>query len=212
MAIFFQIAINGESVYVAKTISNKSLDQEQFDKKAKQISIDKFISKLTKEEKEKFETIINQIKEIEKQDLAFLAHSVHFRIINNFEFDGTNYVIDNRQFKTTYDAYKYGEEQYGTKYMLDNGYLQEDHTYQIGNRTFNSLNNAYNYGVTIYGKEFMDKHKHLLKNPDSEHVFIKGKKITNVTSIDEAKRIIVKQNKLCKITNLKDLLKTNTRR
>ena len=99
-----------------------------------------------------------------------------------------------------------------TKYMLDNGYLQEDHTYQIGNRTFNSLNNAYNYGVTIYGKEFMDKHKHLLKNPDSEHVFIEGKKITNVTSIDEAKRIIVKQNKLCKITNLKDLLKTNTRR
>ena len=64
MSLLFKIANDGKSVYVARTLFANEMEEKDFDKRARRITVDAFLSKFPKAIAEKLEKNINRVKEI----------------------------------------------------------------------------------------------------------------------------------------------------
>lgn len=204
MAIYYQISKNGESVYILKTLSEKDfIYQKDFDKKAKKITTEEFISKYCKNNKLKVQKIIDYIKNIHKQDIAYLDNHIYYML--DFEKEDDLIVFDKKTFATEQEALDYGIETFGEDYMIRHKYLNKVQILHIGNKIFvNNYKDAYKYGLEHYGDIFMKRYEHLLAKSDSEHVFLNGEESHDILP-EEALKALATNDKLCKITNLKEI-------
>ena len=73
MSLFFKISNDGESIYIAKTLFSDEIDYDEFIRRARNISVNKFLVKIPQELREKIRININRIKEIDDMNLSFVG-------------------------------------------------------------------------------------------------------------------------------------------
>lgn len=127
MSVFFKLGEDGKKVYVAKTLFTKEMREDEFEKKAKLISVDEFLNKFSKEVSEKLQKAILRVQKIEEMKLSefsimHVSHPVKRTtrtryVVGNKVFcsdSGEEEELDQRQ-----EAYDYAKEFYGETFAND---------------------------------------------------------------------------------------------
>lgn len=146
MPIFYKIKDDGQSVYVMKTLFGKAKKGQKNNIEAfKEISIDKFLSKIPENVRKKFEQDITRVKEISDMNLFSI---IRFSIYDpEYNFNRTIYNVDGRGFQQDdsdirecdqkEEAIKYCVAKYGKKFIEKYGYIFND----ISDDSFSFANN-----------------------------------------------------------------------
>jgi len=75
MSVFFKIADDGKDVYVVKNMVEKKISEEDFEKSAKRVSVEKFLSEFPEVSSEKLEKVINRVQKICEMKLSSVTIS-----------------------------------------------------------------------------------------------------------------------------------------
>jgi len=109
MALFYKIAYNGYTVKVVRTFILNKISEEQFFENCIEISVPKFLTKFSKEEKELLEEKIKKIIEINEMKLACFNCYME----NNKKI----YEVGSKTFDDLKKAYFHGRISYGNEFM-----------------------------------------------------------------------------------------------
>ena len=162
MSVFFKIADDGKSVYVARTMFSNEMKEKEFDKKATRISVDKFLSKFPKNISEKMEGNINRVRKISEMNLSKLGSES----------------LSNPVTRTTSVFYTVGDK----VFCEDYGEYERDHEYGA----------AKQYLEEFYGKEFAKDNEEKLRNERGYRYFSGTEEISKESylNLSEEKKML----------------------
>lgn len=125
MAVYFKISQDGKKVIMARTLFEKELSQDKFDRISKEIDLKDFVEKLPQEKAKKIMKIAEKVKKLNRIPITKIGVKVASnpitRTTHTFYFVGDkvfceDYGDDAKIFEKE-EAAKYANEFYGVEFM-----------------------------------------------------------------------------------------------
>ena len=125
MAVYFKISQDGKKVMVAKTLLEREISEEKFDKISKEIDLKDFVSKLPSEKARKVMKVAEKVKKLNRIPITKIGvrnvPNPITRTVHTFYFVGDkvfceDYGEDAKLFQEE-EALKYANEFYGEEFM-----------------------------------------------------------------------------------------------
>lgn len=172
MNVFFKIEKDGKSVRVAKTFISSKIDSDEFSKKAKKISVEKFLEPFTGELRRMLEKAVKTVEEIHNMklgQLGVLVDEAPNRPLNEIYYcvgDQVfcDYIYDDKKESIKNKAIKYGEDFFGESFMNKNKKLLEKsgiHYYfnqkEISEKEYDSQKKIFNRLTEIFNVKDIEK-------------------------------------------------------